>query len=311
MDFYEALAAKAVPVNIEPSSTSYFSKPQVGLDPRLFVNGKLISSVRNGVLTVLYNYLATLYQTPQDWTSAWLAGSGVSHQWAAKRYPGDLDCLVGIDYLAFRQANVKYTGLNNQEIASMLNEGFKEDLWPLTENFLEAFELTFYVNVQSDIKKIKPYAAYSLVNNDWVVEPTIEEAPTNPQWTVKAEKDKGAASEIIARYATALNAVNSSTNSAMRINAERALKLAVDQASALFEDIHQGRKYAFSESGSGYLDYNNYRWQAGKREGTVQMLRHIREHNDVVKEQREKVLYGVNLPDAHDLIRASALYGRP
>jgi hypothetical protein len=308
MDFYEALAAKAVPVNIEPSSTSYSSTPQVGLDPRLFVNGKLISSVRNGVLTVLYNYLATLYQTPQDWTSAWLAGSGVSHQWAAKRYPGDLDCLVGIDYLAFRQANTKYIGLTDQEIASMFNEGFKADLWPLTENFLEAFELTFYVNVQSDIKKIKPYAAYSLVNNDWVVEPTIEEAPTNPQWTVNAERDKGAASEIIARYATALNAVNSATNSAMRINAERALKLSVDQASALFEDIHQGRKYAFSESGAGYLDYNNYRWQAGKEAGIVQALAKLKEIADMSARDFSAATYGIELPNVSTLIRRAATY---
>jgi hypothetical protein len=51
MDFYEALAAKATPVNIEPSQTSYFSSPQVGLDPRLFRNNKLIPSVRNAVMT--------------------------------------------------------------------------------------------------------------------------------------------------------------------------------------------------------------------------------------------------------------------
>lgn len=310
MDFYEALAAKAVPVNIEPSSTSYFSKPQVGLDPRLFVNGKLISSVRNGVLTVLFNYLSTLYQTPQDWTSAWLAGSGVSHQWAAKRDPGDLDCLVGIDYLAFRQANEKYSGLNDQEIASMLNEGFRTDLWPLTDNFLDSFELTFYVNVQTDIRKIKPYAAYSLVNNDWVVEPTLEEATVNPQWSKNIDRDKGIASEIIARYATALNAINSATNPAMRINAERALKMAVDQASALFEDIHQGRKYAFSESGSGYLDYNNYRWQAGKEAGIVQALAKLKEISDMSARDFSAATYGIELPNVSTLIRRAATHNR-
>lgn len=310
MDFYEALAAKAVPVNIEPSSTSYFSTPQVGLDPRLFVNGKLVPAVRNGVLTVLFNYLSSLYQTPQDWTSAWLAGSGVSHQWAAKRDPGDLDCLVGIDYLGFRQANEKYSGLNNQEIASMLNEGFRADLWPLTDNFLDAFELTFYVNVQTDIKKIKPYAAYSLISDDWVVEPTIEDVPANPQWLSNVEKDKGIASEIIARYATALNAINSATNPAMRINAERALKMAVDQASALFEDIHQGRKYAFSEAGSGYLDYNNYRWQAGKESGIVQALAKLKEISDMSAKDFSAATYGIELPNVSTLIRRAATYNR-
>lgn len=306
MDFYEALAAKAIPVNIEPSSTSYFSKPQVGLDPRLFQNGKLISSVRNAVLNSLFSYLSAHYQSPNDWTFAWLAGSGVSHQWAAKRLPGDLDCLVGIDYESFRRSNQRFAGLSNKEIANMFNEGFRTDLWPTTANFLDTFELTFYVNVQTDITKIKPYAAYSLINDDWVVEPTVEEAPVNQQWITQAERDKGAAAEIIARYAMALSRINSATNPAVRINAERALKLAVDQAAALFDQIHEGRKYAFSEAGAGYLDYANYRWQAGKEAGIVQALAKLKEIADLSTRDFSAATYGIELPDVSTLIRRAA-----
>lgn len=310
MDFYEALAAKAVPVSIEPAQTSYFSKPEVGLDPRLFRNGKLIPSVRDSILSALFNYLSSRYQGPNDWTYAWLAGSGVSHQWAAKRDPGDLDCLVGIEFDDFRRSNYRFAGLSNKEIATMINEGFKEELWPTTENFMESFELTFYVNVQTDITKIKPYAAYSLINDDWVVEPTVEEAPNNPEWIVLAEKDKGAAAEIIARYATALTAIRSALNPAMRLNAERALKLAVDQAKALFDDIHMGRRYAFSESGQGYLDYNNFRWQSGKESGIVPALAKLKEIADMSSREFSAATYGIELPDVSTLIRRAATYNR-
>ena len=310
MDFYEALAAKAVPVSIEPAQTSYFSKPEVGLDPRLFRNAKLVPNVRNAVLQALFSHLSARYQSPNDWTYAWLAGSGVSHQWAAKRDPGDLDCLVGIDFDAFRRANTRFAGLSNKEIASMVNEGFKEDLWPTTENFLEAFELTFYVNVQTDITKIKPYAAYSLINDDWVVEPTVSEAPSNPQWVNQAERDKGMASEIIARYAAALTAIRSALNPAARLNAERALKLAVDQAKTLFDDIHRGRQYAFSETGQGYLDYYNFRWQAGKESGIIGALGKLKEIADMSQREFSASTYGVELPDVSTLIRRAATYNQ-
>lgn len=310
MDFYEALAARAVPVNIEPTQTSYFSKPEVGLDPRIFKNGKLDPSVRNSILTILFNYLSSRYQSPNDWTYAWLAGSGVSHQWAAKRDPGDLDCLVGIEFDAFRRANKRFAGLTNKEIASMINESFKEELWPTTDNFLDAFELTFYVNVQTDIKKIKPYAAYSLVSDEWVVEPTVEEAPSNPRWVAQAEKDKTATAEIIARYATALGQIRNSMNPAARLNAERALKLAVDQAKALFDDIHVGRKYAFSEEGRGYLDYNNFRWQAGKESGIIPALAKLKEIADMSSREFSSATYGIELPDVSTLIRRAALYNQ-
>jgi hypothetical protein len=104
-------------VNPHASDTSYFSTPETDLDPNLFFGQKLRPWVRNGVLRILFDYLAVRYTAPEKWATAWLAGSGVSYQWSASRDPGDLDCLVGINYILFRQHNLEYAGLSDREIA--------------------------------------------------------------------------------------------------------------------------------------------------------------------------------------------------
>jgi hypothetical protein len=308
MNFYDALAKNAKPVEIAPTSTSYFSQPSAGLDPRLFVDNKLIGSVRNSVLGILFEHLKNHYYNPQGYIYVWIAGSGVSYQWAAQRLPGDLDCLIGVDYLKFRQANTQYRGLSDQEIADMFNEDFRNELWPQTSNYLGAFELTFYVNAQTDISKIKPYAAYSLTDDNWTVEPQEVTVSITKDWEHKVTRDKNRGVEILTRYSDALEKIGGAKNEAMRINAESTLKLAVDQASALFEEIHHGRKSAFSQSGMGYIDYANYRWQAGKASGLITALRALKELSDKTKKEFEEQTYGMELPSAKTLVRRASLY---
>jgi hypothetical protein len=303
MDFYSALAAQATPIELEPSETSYFSNPLAGLDPRLFINGKIIPSVRASILRILFDYLKSIFQSPENYIYVWLAGSGVSYQWSASRTPGDLDCLIGVNYLLFRQANQQYKSLSDQQIADMFNEYMRTDLYPKTENFLNAFELTFYVNVKSDIRSIKPYAAYSLTNDDWTVQPDIKKPPVNKMWDQKIAKDISLTKDILIRYMKALTEVTGSPTDTARRNAEAALKLAVEQGAALFEDIHSGRRSAFSPSGQGYSDIANYRWQAGKQSGTVQALRKLKDIQDKGRKSFEESTYGMELPDARTLIR--------
>ena len=108
---------------------------------------------------------------------------------------------------------------------------------------------------------------------------------------------------MLGRYTGALRELNASTNPAYKINAQRKLEHAATQAIAFYDDIHSGRKAAFSKTGAGYSDYNNYRWQAGKKTGIIQALRALKEHNEALKESSQKELYGVELPDASTLIR--------
>jgi hypothetical protein len=263
------------------------------------------SWARTGVLSLLFDYLARYFSNPHQWTKVWLAGSGVSYQWEASREPGDLDCLVGINYVTFRSTNTDYAGYSDLEIASMFNEGFNSELMPNTRNW-EGYELTFYVNPQSDIRDINPYAAYDLIGNVWTVSPERNpQPPYSRAWEQRSNRDEATAKETISRYSSALEEVQGATNPAHRINAERRLKMATEQATTLYDDIHAGRKIAFSKIGSGYSDFNNYRWQAGKRSGVVQALRSIKDLNDTAEKQNQVQTYGVELPTADTLIRRS------
>jgi hypothetical protein len=290
---------------ITPGSTSYFSTPDTELDPKLFTADDLNIWVREGILEILFDYLGKNFNNPYAWTRAWLAGSGVSYQWAAQRSPGDLDCLVGIDYVNFRKLNTEYAGFSNQEIASMFNERFSADVMPSTRNW-EGYELTYYVNPQSDIRDINPYAAYDLIARTWTVKPDRNPQPPYVRdWEQKTMRDHDMASEVVKRYSDALGEMRSSTNAAYKINAERKLKLAQDQAVAIYDDIHKGRKVAFSQIGQGYSDFNNYRWQAGKRSGAVQALRAIKDQRDAAEIENQQKLYGIELPNTETLIRRS------
>ena len=312
MDLYESLLADAQPVYVTPQSTSYFSPSETILDPRLFRSNKIIPAVRDGILATLFGFLEQTYTSAPSWALVWLAGSGVSYQWSAHRDPGDLDCLIGIDYIAFRQSNESFKGLSNQEIASMLNEHMRVDLWPTTEKYLDSFELTFYINAQSDIRKIQPYAAYSLTTDDWTVVPTGDHGNTKPPkgWELKVNRDRSMASDIVMRYQIALGELMAAQNDAARRNAESKMTLALGQATALFEDIHKTRSQAFSESGKGYSDYANYRWQYGKEMGVVPALKEMREYQEKIRKIIEHTLYGQEMPTPATLVRRAALHYR-
>lgn len=303
MDIYSSLVGQATPVSIEPSETSYFSAPGAGLDPRLFRSGKLIPHVRSSILRVLFEHLRNHYYSPESYAHVWLAGSAVSYQWTAARTPADLDCLIGINYLAFRQSNPEYKGLSDQQIADMFNADFRKALHPVTNNFLDAYELTFFVNVKTDIRSIKPYAAYSLTNDDWTVQPEVKAPVKSKAWDDRVAKDTSMTTEILSRYSAALTSIGSATTDTARRNAEAALKLAIEQGAALFEEIHHGRTYAFSPSGQGYMDVHNYRWQSGKAAGTIQALRKLKDIADKGRKEFESQTYGMELPDVNTLIR--------
>ena len=303
MDIYASLAAKALPVSIEPSETSYFSTPGAGLDPRLFRSNKLIPSVRSSIFRILFDHLKSHYYSPDNYVQVWLAGSAVSYQWSAARNPADLDCLIGVNYLLFRQANPEYKALSDKQIADMFNADFREALHPVTNNFMGVYELTFFVNVRPDIRSIKPYAAYSLTTDDWTVTPEIKAPPRNKMWEDRVSKDTSKTTEILSRYSAALTSLGSATTDTARRNAETALKLAVEQGAALFDEIHHGRTYAFSPGGQGYMDMYNYRWQAGKSAGIVQALRQLKDVSNSGRKSFEESTYGMVLPDTSVLIR--------
>lgn len=279
--------------------TSYFSAPSETLDPELFDGRALKPWVRKGILQLLFDFLGQTYQNAETWAHAWLAGSGVSYQWSAARKPGDLDCLVGVDYIQFRKSNPRFVGLSDTEISEQINEDFRAGLQPRTADW-NGYELTFYVNpVATDIRAINPYAAYSLKYDSWTVPPDpAAHAPRNVAWDHEADRDASAANLAYTRFESAHMDLQDARGEAQRRNAETRLHTAAAQGIALFDDIHLGRRAAFKPGGDGYADWANYRWQAAKRNGTI----------DALKALREYVATAPEVPTANTLIRRAALY---
>lgn len=283
--------------------TSYFSTASSTLDPTLFHGDTLRPEVRATLLGALTVGLAT-YRNPERWSHAWIAGSGASYQWAAARDPADLDVLVGIDFDRFREDNPGFRGFGDGEIAAAMNADFRATIIPMLQGW-NGYETTFYVNMDgTDIRNLHPYAAYDITKGDWTVHPDPNpQTPHNPRWEMKVEADNRMARDIVARYSRAISAVNGATNAAHRINAEVALRAALDQGTDLFNEIHGGRSLSFSRLGEGYGGFGNFRWQAGKARGTVQALREIADYANALRQGEAEQTYGVDLPDTQTLVR--------
>ena len=290
------------------NATSYFSAPSDTLDPKLFQGRALKPQIRSGINTLITDFLGKYYRHSDTWAHPWLAGSGVSFQWSANRQPGDLDCLIGINYIQFRKANPEYAGLSDKEISSQLNEQFHDDLQPGTENW-NGYELTFYALVSDDIRSIRPYAAYDLKYDEWTVTPDpAAQPPKNSSWDSVVNGDAGLTQQITTRFNAAMNDMQISQGGAAHRNAEARLTNAAQQGEALFNEIHNNRSQAFSPAGEGYGDFHNYRWQAGKRNGTISSLRALREYVRKNANAENASVYGVDLPDSSTLIRRAATY---
>lgn len=288
--------------------TSYFSTPSATLDPTLFEGRAIKSWVRTGVTSILTDFLSLKYRHSELWAHAWLAGSGVSYQWNADRQPGDLDCLIGINFVQFRKANPEFAGLLDKEIADQLNEEFRAELQGQTENW-NGFELTFYALTTSDIRNIKPYAAYDLKYNEWTVSPDpSQKAPVNNDWDTAVNGDYQRAQQIHTRFSAALQEMSFSHAGPARRNAEVKLANIGSEGAALYEEIHGNRGEAFTSTGQGYGDFHNYRWQGGKRTGAVEMLRELKKYVEANDVAHQVSTYGFELPGADTLVRRAATY---
>lgn len=311
------------PVEVTPGESGYFSASAVHLDPRLFSSGNVVRpEVRHWILSTLYSYWAMHFNSAQKWSQVWLAGSGISYQWAAARGNGDLDVLIGVDWPAFFEANPKYVGFSAEDVSDMMNQALHQDLWPYASTTVigtegaphsadsgetgDVFEVTFYVNAHStDIRDINPYAAYNVTTNEWTVRPPSQDQQAHPQafYNAAHEQEQHIRS-LVGRYNHYANELAvTPTASAAAVNTENILHALSTQAKNLFDDIHLGRRMAFSPGGSGYGDYYNFRWQYHKRAGTVQALDAIAHQRQASEEFKQTSLYGGPLKSTNLVLR--------
>ena len=280
-------------IRIELGASSYFSKPNTILDPNLFEGEHLRPNVRSQILDSFLHYMGLQYNSPHRWVMAWLAGSGISYQWAANRGNGDLDVLFGIDYTEFVSDNPDFQWMDRHEIAEWITDDLKKNLWPLTAHTyfgLGEYEVTYFLNdnveaVPNSIVNIQPYSAYNLTKDCWTVKPP--KLPANPaelypsDYYAQAKANEEAAHAIVNRY----NSVRSegsmiALGSPQDVNNRRHKAMVRTEAENLFDALHLGRKMAFSNQGEGYGDFYNFQWQHAKQSGVVNAL------NEIINEEK-------------------------
>lgn len=328
MSDLNAFLSKAIqdlgPVEEHPGGSGYFNPPDPTLDPHLFNGDVLRPEIRTWILRTLYGYWSTKFHNPEAWSTAWLAGSGISYQWSGDRSNGDLDVLIGVDFPKFFDNNIDYVGLSETELADIWNTDFKTNLWPTTAatefkapgELKQAYEVTFYVNPGStDIRDIHPYAAYDVTHNQWTVKPPV--LPQNPEslypkdWWDYVNSEKTQADGLIARYNGLYNTLQGTHPSSPGWqNALSGMNLVLDQARALFDDIHLGRRKAFGPGGNGYGDLFNFRWQAHKRLGTMQALASLAKARHDALEANDTALYGAPIASPEQVLTQAILRSR-
>jgi hypothetical protein len=308
--------------DIHSGASGYFSTPQGGLDPHIFDGDHIKPDVRDHILGVLNTYLDAHYQGVRTWCAAWLAGSGISFQWAGDRGNGDLDVLFGIDFPKFYEMNPTYQGISETEFSDLLNHDLKNNLWPRTaqtDYHGQTYEVTYYLNpgtTSQSIAAIHPYAAYNLTRDRWDIRPpALPEHPRSlyaKEWWDAVDDEKAHAGVLVDRY-TKLRSMLASArpDSSTHKNLITSQRIVVQQAKSLFDDIHLGRRAAFAPGGRGYGDYYNFRWQAHKEAGTVQALSTLATADVEARKAEETDTYGAPLDDAATALAKAALWNTP
>jgi len=276
--------------------------------------------VRSHIIGTLTDWFTKQgFKGTQYWLHIWLAGSGITNQYGN----GDLDVLFGVDMTRLASNNPQYKGLPESALSAGINEALKKDVWPGEENIKfggSTYTATYFFNpgTGTSIESIHPYAAYSVTDDEWTVRPP--EVPADPRsqypqsWFDAADNDARTATALSDRYNKLLDQFNGSQPGTPGYHdAGARLHLVVGQATALFDDIHTGRRAAFSAQGKGYGDYANMRWQRAKETGAIQKLHELTQVGSEAHKEEETRLYGQPIVPADEAIRRAmqSYWNRP
>ena len=147
-----------------------------------------------------------------------------------------------------RKAVPELAHATNGRITDILNDLLRHELRDPAEmitvdgQLVGPYDATFYVNPDSwDIRRIRPYSAYDVGADVWVVKP-----PDLPEWSL--DKFPPAVTKALKGAET---------------YAKDVLKLPepqrTQQGAALFDAWHSDRSRAFSDRGQGWWDFGNLR----------------------------------------------------
>lgn len=240
---------------IRRSMAKYFTPTErifthtCGLDHRLWdANEHLRPDVRSYIMQGLGSFWASRYHNWSTWSRVYFAGSEAS-EWTSDTLEGnsDFDVLVGVDFDVFRRYNSNYANLTNAAVAEKMNKEFKDGHLNNKNTYITIggvktgpWDRTTFVNANAyDIRNIKPYAAYDVGEDKWIVRP-----PHLTHWDIKSfPKEEVAELHAIENYVKAVLKLK---------EPER-----TQQGAALFQHLHSDRSRAFSDRGEGWYDVAN------------------------------------------------------
>jgi GNAT superfamily N-acetyltransferase len=234
-----------------------------GLDTRLFdEDHRLRDSVRMDVITRFNDFCHERgYDGWHRWAKIVFFGSEAS-EWTSKNRVGngDFDLSIGIHYPALKATVPGFDGLADEIIAAGFTQEMHEALNDPHHVFPGVpgeFDQTWYANLQGwDIARIRPYAAYDVVDDEWIVKP-----PHLEDWSLK-DFPEGPGMEEAVRGIIEL--------------AEGYLAMPephrTQNGAALWEFVHSNRSDAFGENGEGWWDVRNVIEKALDQKGLMQKL---------------------------------------
>lgn len=224
----------------------YWGQNHESNDQRLFDGDHLRPEVHDYFINKIASFMMTHHFAAWSrWTKVYFAGSEAA-EWAP--FNGDLDCLVGIDNDLFRETNPEFSNLSDAEIAHVITSQMTGSLNNAalyitlkSGDRVGPFDSTFYVNPNSyDIRSIKPYAAYDVTDDTWIVKPL--KVPTD--WSAQSLPESFW--DVSEAEANLINVISELPP----LERQRV-------ATQVYDMIHEGRKSAFTKGGKSMFDFNN------------------------------------------------------
>lgn len=240
--------------------------PTYGLDHRLFEGDVLRPEIRRDIVEKFSGFCSAHdYPNWHDWAKIVFFGSEAS-TWTSPTLVGnnDFDLSIGVEYERFRAAVPTMRGLAADLIASGLTEQMHAELNDPATYFELAdgsrvgpMDQTWFANLLGwDIRQIRPYAAYDVVANHWIVKP-----PDLPDWDINQfPQGHGLVREIqgIIEMARGILAMPEPYRT--------------QQGAQLWEYVHANRSGAFGPQGEGWWDVRNVVEKALDQKGLIQPL---------------------------------------
>jgi hypothetical protein len=233
-----------------------------GLDTRIWEDARLKEPVRTDIMASFDAFCTRHgYVGHETWAKVVFFGSEAS-TWTSKTLHGnnDFDLSIGIHYMRFRESNPSFLGATDDQIATGLTQQMHAELNDPQKRFpgIEGvWDETWFANLLGwDIRLIRPYAAWDVVTETWIVRP-----PDLPDWSMASfPEGQGLADEV----------------HGIILMAEGILKMPepyrTQNGSALWEFVHSNRSDAFGPQGEGWWDARNAVEKALDQKGLMQEL---------------------------------------